>query len=160
MEDINRRSFLVGAGQVVGAACLVPVLSLEPIPLKKEVIHFEPSMDWITCEVKMVSVGEVEYRKPICPPNFNPFNYKITLENDLIGVTDISSGQTFHHICPWSTPRISLDMTLHYDSIVRKLEKYFWDGTSQMQIALNVGRNEQMVGNFYISEFNLSGQHI
>ena len=158
MEDINRRSFLIGAGQVVGAACLVPVLSLEPISLKKEVIHFEPSMDWITCEVKMISVGSVEYRKPVCPPNFNPFNYTITLEHDLVEVDSLTD--RIHRISGWSDPRISLDMNLHYDSIVRKLEKYFWDGKSQMQIALNVGRNEQMVGNFYISEFNLSGQHI
>ena len=139
---------------------MVPVLSLEPIPLKKEVIHFEPSMDWITCDVKMIALGEVKYRKPICPPNFNPFNYTITLDHDLISVEDSLSGQIFHHIRPWSTPRIALDMRLYYDPIVKKLEKYFWDGKSQMEIALNVGRNEQIVGNFFISEFSLSGSHI
>lgn len=160
MEDISRRSFLVGAGQVVGAACLVPVLSLEPVILKKTVVRPVESFDWITCDIKLIGINDIEYRTRVGPPNFKPHSFTLTYANDLLDYDDPISGQRFKRVNRFVLPNIDLEIRLDYDSVAKKLMKDFDKRKILTQLALDVGHNQQMVGDFIISEFRISADHI
>ena len=159
MTDISRRSFLVGTGQAVGAACLVPVLSFAPEELTKlKVPSVEKVFDSdIWYRTSMVSVSQPEIRIGYWPDSFTPYDCEISFERAIVDVFELDP-RIMHRI---QTPKevrvdLSLDYTKENREIFEAMEGAMFD-SKPYSLALNLpGVGKQLIGDFIVTQFDIS----
>lgn len=158
-EDLSRRSFLVGAGQAVGAACLVPVLSFAPeaiakikVPVAEKVFH-----ENIWYRTSMISVGQPEMRMGYWPDSFTPYNYEISFEQTIADVLDLDQ-RMLRRI--QSMRELRVDLSLDYidknKEIFEAMEESMFNN-EPYKLALNLaGTRKQLIGDFIVTELDIS----
>ena len=161
MIDISRRSFLIGTGQVIGAACMVPVLSLEPDQLiATEIPPIELIDPSIRYDIKFISAGEATIRPAVWPSRFSPFAYEISFDQEIHN----------HSTLPYRSPipfsrRLQIDLSLHYTEELITIEESMFNH-KVYKLALNIpavvgsrynnGVSMQLVGDFIVAGFDIS----
>lgn len=159
MTDISRRSFLVGSGQAIGAACLVPVLSFAPeelaqlkVPVAEKVFNSD-----ILYRTSMVSISQPEIRIGYWPDSFTPYDCEISFERDILDVTDFDDRMR-RHIKPLSEVRVelSLDYIDKNKEIFEIMEESMFNG-EPYKLALNLaGARKQLIGDFIVTQLDIS----
>lgn len=161
MEDISRRNFLVGAGQAVGAACLLPVVGFAPQELAK---LKAPVGGWasggiIDCNIwyraSFLSAGNPTIRQGFWPASFTPYDCTISYEAD---VHDIPESNFKRVIQPLKEVNVdlSLDYTKENKEIFEKIEASMF-GNELYKLALNIGESgRQLIGDFIVCRLDIS----
>ena len=163
MENISRRSFLIGTGQAIGVACIVPVLSLEPEKLVAiEVPPIELIDPSIRYDLRFISAGEAIMRPAVWPSCFSPFSYEISWDQEVYDHSSLPHGS----LVPFPYLRsLQVDLALHYTKELDIIQEKLFTG-EVYKLALNVpasagskydnGVARQLVGDFIVAGFDIS----
>ncbi len=163
MENISRRSFLIGTGQVIGAACMVPVLSLEPAKLIAAKIPpielIDPSIRY---DIRFLAMGETTIRPAVWPSRFSPFACEISYEQAIHDYGMLPHGGI--NPLPYLKD-LRIDLSLHYTKELDIIQEKLF--TNEMyKLALNIpaatgsrydtGVSRQLIGDFIVTNFDIS----
>lgn len=145
--DVSRRQFLLGATATVGVACLVPVLSFRRPDLLKPVgTAWTVRLQEFCYHVQMVGIGPIKIRKAIWPPKFEPFTVDLSFSADVADVINGKVGSSRGILSGYT--EISLDFTMIGDEHLESLFNNFLNGRSELGVALNIGPERQLFGDF------------